>query len=63
MMERSLDAVSDNPKTEAVYDDLVDLFMDVVQDELAPCAFELAYELFSEEEVVKTRRREQASES
>jgi hypothetical protein len=62
VMERFFDAVSDNPKTRPVYLDLLDMYMDTLQDELAPFAFDLAYELFSEDEVVVERRREEAPE-
>jgi len=61
-MGRFLDAVGDNPKTRPVYLDLLDLYMDTLQDELAPYAFDLAYELYSEDEVVVERRREEAAE-
>ena len=57
VMERFLDAVSDNPNTEPAYFDLLDVYMDLLQDELSPFAFELAYELFSENDVVTKRRR------
>lgn len=63
VMERFLDAVNDDPELEHGYLDLLDLYMDVLQDELAPYAFDLAYELFSQEEVVKQRRREMVLES
>lgn len=62
VMERFLAAVTDNPKTEPSYLDLLDMYMDTLQDELAPFAFDLAYALFSEDEVVVKQRREQASE-
>ena len=60
VMERFLAAVSDNPKTEPAYLDLLDMYMDTLQDELAPFAFDLTYELFSEEVVVKKRRKQSA---
>jgi hypothetical protein len=63
VMERFLDAVDDNPKTRPAYIDLIDLYMDVLQDELAPFAFDLAYELFSENDEVAKRRREETQES
>lgn len=63
VMERFLAAVSDNPKTEPLYLDLLDMYMDTLQDELAPFAFDLAYELFSEDAVVRKHRRERMSKS
>lgn len=61
VMERFLDATNARPATEPLYLDLLDMYMDTLQDELAPFAVDLAYELFSEDAVVKKHRRERMS--
>jgi len=43
VMERFLGAVDDDPKMSACYLDLLGLYMDVLQEELAPHAATLAY--------------------
>ncbi len=63
VMERFFAGTNANPKTEPLYMDLLDMYMDTLQDELAPYAFDLAYELFSENDVVAKRRREQGPDS
>ena len=60
IMERFLDAVDHHPEASSVRIDLLDLYVDVLQDELAPYAFDLAYELFSEDDEVKKGRRERS---
>ena len=57
-MERFCDAVADSPDPEvrAVYIDLFALYLDVLQEELAPYAADLAYALFSANEIARQRR-------
>lgn len=57
IMERFFAAVDANPETERHSMTLLDMYMDVLQHELAPFAFELAYELFAENDPVVRRRR------
>ncbi len=63
VMERFMDAVNARPEMSSRYSDLHGMFMDLVQDELAPYAFDLAYEFFSENDVVTKRWREERQES
>ncbi len=53
MMERFLGVTNARPKTEPFYFDLLDAYMDVLQEELAPYAFDLAYALFSDGSAAK----------
>lgn len=57
VMERFFAATNARAETERLYMDLLDMYMDVLQDELAPYAFDLAYELYSANDVVLRRRR------
>lgn len=63
VMERFFATTNARPKMEPLYLDLLDAYMDVLQQELAPYAFDLAYELFSENDAVAKSRREQAPDS
>ena len=58
VMERFLDATSARPETEAAYPHLLSVYMDVLQAELAPYAFDLAYALFSRDPASVRMRRE-----
>lgn len=58
VMERFFDAIANRAETAGVYNELFSAYMDLLQDELAPHAFDLAYELFSQDKVAKKRRRE-----
>lgn len=58
VMERVLAAVSDYPETQGAYDALLVTYMETLQEELAPYAFDLAYALFSRDRVAAERRRE-----
>jgi len=57
-MERFCGAVEDSadPKMLAVHIDIYSLFLDVLQEELAPYAADLAYALFSANEIARQRR-------
>ena len=59
IMERFFGAADAHPNLQGieVYDDLFSLYADVLQEELGPYAFDLAYQLFSENDVVKKWRR------
>jgi len=58
VMERFFDAIANRAETAGVYNELFSAYMDLLQDELAPYAFDLAYELFAQDEVTEERRRE-----
>lgn len=60
IMERFFDAAGAHPNLQGidVYDDLFPLYTDVLQEELEPYAFDLAYRLFSGNDVVRKWRRE-----
>ncbi|HKS23286.1 MAG TPA: hypothetical protein VJZ76_10840 [Thermoanaerobaculia bacterium] len=57
-MERFLDAVDDDPKLRALKIDvgLWSLYADVLQEELGPYAFRLAYETFSKDPALIQKR-------
>lgn len=56
VMERFFAATNAHPDLKRFYFDLLPLYMDLLQDELAPYAFDFAYELFSLD-AAKLRRR------
>ncbi len=56
-MERFFAATNANPKMEPLYLDLLDAYMDTLQDELSRYAFDLAYALFSDDEAAKQWRK------
>src|SRR5437868_3683728 len=60
VMERFLGAVDADPKLGKMHIDidLWGLYADVLQEELGPHAFDLAYHLFSESDIVKNWRRD-----
>jgi hypothetical protein len=60
VMERFLSAVDDHPTLGKmpIDIDLFALYSDVLQEELEPYAFDLAYHLFSGSEVLRKWRRE-----
>lgn len=60
IMERFLGAVDDDPKLGKMHIDidLWSLFADVLQEELEPYAFDLAYRLFSSSDILRKWRRE-----
>lgn len=60
VMERFLAATNAHPDLERHYFDLLPLYMDVLQDELAPYAFDLAYALFSNDKIAAKARRARA---
>ena len=57
VMERFFAATNANPKMEPLYLDLLDAYMDTLQDELSRYAFDLAYALFSDDEAAKQWRK------
>jgi hypothetical protein len=61
VMERFLDAVEDDPNIDNdAYTDLWALYADVLQEELAPYAFRLAYEAYSKFPGLVEKRAERA---
>jgi hypothetical protein len=58
VMERFLGSVDERPDTRSLHAILFGMYMETLQDELAPYAFDLAYALFSREKVATERRRE-----
>lgn len=55
-MERTLEGVMANPALAEHYNDFFTLLGDVVQHELKEFALDFAYELFSDEHVIRSRR-------
>jgi hypothetical protein len=60
VIERFLGAVEDDPKLRRmrIEPDLWAIYADVLQEELAPFAYELAYRLFTENQIVREWRRD-----
>ncbi|HKO54846.1 MAG TPA: hypothetical protein VJ276_03145 [Thermoanaerobaculia bacterium] len=56
VMERVMDAIDDDESLREHYLDIFPLAEDVVQAELQQYAFHLAYELFTDNNIVRTRR-------
>lgn len=57
VMEKVMEGVMAEPRLKDHFDTIFGILMDVVQDELKPYAYQYAYELFSDEWVVRSRRR------
>jgi hypothetical protein len=55
-MERTVEGIMASPELSPHYNTLFELLSAVVQDELKNYAFEFAYELYSDEWVIRRRR-------
>ena len=58
VIERFLAATNARPKTEPLYFDLLDGYMELLQEELVPYAFDRAYPLFSDDSAAKKWRKD-----